>query len=123
VGATTTHGNAGYLTFYRNYSSSVFAPPAVAGSTAAQTGNMGADGDGAEDVAALTLFRHGNYDTVYAATEWDPSNDVRTLPSSLYRAGRPDWWPSGTPWPWVGPDLDPMVGTLPAKDRSDRMPP
>ena len=164
VGATTTHGNAGYLTFYRNYSSSVFAPPAVAGSTATQTGNitalefpsgdlgmnvlgcvlgtdgvtavydgtsssqaciyeLGADGDGTNDVAATTLFRHGNYDTVNADTVWDPSSDVRTLPPSLYRGSRPGWWPSGTPWPWVGPDLDPMVGHLPAKDRSDQMQP
>ena len=164
VGATTTHGNAGYLTFYRNYSSSVFAPPAVAGSDVTQTGNiaalefpsgdlgmnvlgcvlgtegvstvydgtsssqaciyeLGADGDGTNDVAATTLFRHGNYDTVNAATQWDSSSDVRTLPPSLYRSARPGWWPSGTPWPWAGPDLDPMVGTLPAKDRSDRMSP
>ncbi len=162
VGATTTHGNAGYLTFYRNYSSSVFAPPAVAGSTATQTGNiaalefpsgdlgmnvlgcvlgtegvstvydgysssaaciyeLGADGAGASDVAATPLFRHGNYDTVNATTQWDPTSDVRTLPPSLYRPARPNWWPSGTPWPWLGPDLDPMVGALPAKDRSDQM--
>ncbi len=40
MGATTTHGNAGYLTFFRNYSSSVFAPPAVWGSTEPQTGNI-----------------------------------------------------------------------------------
>ena len=33
MGATTTHGNAGYLTFFRNYASSQFAPPAVFGST------------------------------------------------------------------------------------------
>ena len=40
MGATITHGNAGYLTFFRNYSSSQFAPPAVANSTAKQTGNI-----------------------------------------------------------------------------------
>ena len=26
MGATTTHGNAGYLTYFRNYASSQFAP-------------------------------------------------------------------------------------------------
>lgn len=52
---------------------------------------------------------------------WDPGHDVRTLPASLYRRGRPGWWPEGTPWPWAGPDLDPMVGALPAKARSDTM--
>jgi hypothetical protein len=40
MGATCTHGNAGYLTYFRNYSSSQFAAPAVAGSTAKQTGNI-----------------------------------------------------------------------------------
>jgi hypothetical protein len=42
VGATITHGNAGYMTFFRNYSSSQFAPPAVFGSSASQTGNVAA---------------------------------------------------------------------------------
>src|SRR5512137_2720261 len=42
MGATITHGNAGYLSFFRNYSSSQFAPPAVANSTVKQTGNVAA---------------------------------------------------------------------------------
>jgi len=163
MGATNTHGNAGFLTFYRNYASSRFAPPAVYGSTAAQTGNvaaiqldggdvgmnalgnvlgtsawsttydahdsgpfaifqLGAGGAGAADVAATSLFRHGNYDTVHGATMWDPSTPARSLPDSLYRVGRPGWWPPASPWPWVGPDLVPRVGTLPAKARSDANP-
>jgi hypothetical protein len=40
MGATRTHGTAGYLAYFRNYASSQFAPPPVAGSTAAQTGNI-----------------------------------------------------------------------------------
>jgi len=40
MGATITHGNAGYLTYFRNYASSQFASPAVVGSTAVQTGNI-----------------------------------------------------------------------------------
>ena len=161
MGATTTHGNAGYLTFFRNYSSSVFAPPAVWGSTEPQTGNItvlqlqGGDigmnavgnvfgtagvstayetydggeaaiyrfdgGSGASDVVVTSMYRHGNYDTVNDATMWDPDNDVRTLPASLYLGAQPGWWPAGTAWPWVGPDLDPMIGVLPAKARSDAM--
>jgi hypothetical protein len=161
VGASNTHGNAGYLTYFRNYASSVFAPPAVYGSTAAQTGNvaavefdggdigmnvvgnvlgkagvstaydaydanayaiyqLGAQGAGAADVAATSLFRTGNYDAVHGQTVW--STSARTLPASLYLSARPAWWPAGTPWPWVGPDLSPMIGTLPAKARSDAMP-
>jgi hypothetical protein len=158
MGATITHGNAGYLTFFRNHASSQFAPPAVVGSTAAQTGNVAAlefdQGDigmnvvgnvlgaagvsaayesydagdfsiyllgGAGDVSATSLYRHGNHDAVHGAVVWDPAVADHTLPSSLYLSGTPGWWPAGLAWPWAGPDLVPMVGTLPAKQRSDGM--
>ena len=160
MGATITHGNAGYLTFFRNFSSSQFAPPAVVGSTATQTGNITAlqfqTGDigmnvlgnvlgtiglstvydgydsnaksifslgGASDVSATSLYRHGNYDTVHDDVLWDSSHPVHTLPPSLYLPAKPAWWPATTPWPWVGPDKTPMVGTLPAKSRSDQLAP
>jgi hypothetical protein len=163
MGATNTHGNAGYLTFFRNYSSSQFAPPAVVGSSGPQTGNvtalelsggdvamnalgnvfgtdgasttydaydsgpvsiyeLGDNGAGATDIAATSLFRTGNYDYVNRATTWDPTTSSHVLPDSLYTCSRPRWWPAGTAWPWVGPDRDPMIGTLPAKDRSDHLP-
>jgi hypothetical protein len=163
MGATITHGNAGYLTYFRNYASSQFAPPAVWGSTAVQTGNvtalqfeagvvgmnvlgnvlgtdgvssvyeaydsdafaifqLGRGGDGPNDVAARTLYRHGNYDTVNQAVSWSDGNDNRELPASLYRVAKPAWWPAGVVGPWVGPDLSPMLGALPAKLRSDAMP-
>ena len=51
VGATVTHGNAGYLTFFRNYSSSQFAAPPVAGFSGTQTGNIEA-----------LQFQHGDLD-------------------------------------------------------------
>lgn len=162
MGATRTHGNAGYLTFFRNYASSRFASPAVVGSTASQSGNVtalqfdggdvgmnvlgnvlgtagwsttydahdsgsfaiyqiGAGGGGAADVAFTSLFRHANFDTVSNAVVWDPATTSRTLPSSLYLGARPGWWPDAVPWPWAGPDLSPMVGALPAKQRSDAM--
>lgn len=155
VGATTTHGNAGFLTFYRDYSSSQFAPPAVAGSTAEQTGNVTAielpDGDvgmnvvgcvlgaegvselydgrnsstpsiyslgGEDDVATTTLFRHANWDAVTGDVVYDPACAVRELPPSLYLSARPGFWPADLAWPWVGPDLTPRVGTLPAQART-----
>ena len=166
MGATTTHGNAGYMTFFRNYSSSQFAPPAVYGSTDLQNGNVTAldfpKGDIAmtvignvfgsasagdlrtaavssvyvgtgssassivlvdskTDVAYTSLVWHGNYDTVNKAVMWSPSIAARTLPASLYRAGKPAWWPAANPWPWSGSDQTPMVGTLPAKARSDAL--
>jgi hypothetical protein len=55
-------------------------------------------------------------------TMWDPSNSDHTLPASFYLHAKPTWWPAGSPWPWVGPDVMPMVGTLPAKARYDAMP-
>jgi hypothetical protein len=176
MGATITHGNAGYLAYFRNYASSQFAPPAVFGSTGGQSGNITAlqfdagdvdmtvvgnllgsaaatnlgtaplsavltgtgpdtpsiyevgdnashNGAGMADVAYTSLWAHGNYDTVGNAVVWNPSIATRALPPSLYLAGRPAWWPTGSPWPWVGPDLAPMVGTLPAKARSDSLGP
>ncbi len=159
VGATTTHGNAGYLTFYRNHASSRFAPPAVYGSTVTQDGNVTAiqvpDADVGMNVlgnvlgeagwstvyeatdtssraiyrlgsaggqSGATIYRHGNHDAVSGATLWIAGNPARTLPASLYLATRPGWWPDAVPWPWAGPDLAPMVGTLPARARSDAMP-
>jgi hypothetical protein len=174
MGATITHGNAGYLTYFRNYASSQFAAPAVYGSTGAQTGNITAlqldagdvdmtvvgnvlgsatatdlgtapvsatyigtgpdtpsilelgdnanhDGVGMADVAYTSLWWHGNYDTVNHAVMWNPSIAARTLPPSLYLSGKPAWWPAGSAWPWAGADLSPMVGTLPAKSRSDAL--
>ena len=52
----------------------------------------------------------------------DPDGELAgvdaSAPASLYYAHKPGWWPSGAAWPWVGPDLTPMVGSLPAKSRS-----
>jgi hypothetical protein len=159
MGASITHGNAGYLTYFRNFASSRFAPPPVFGSTAAQTGNvtalqfdggvlginvvgnvlgaagisttyqahdsgpraiyqLGAGGAGAADVAATSLVRQGNFDVVSNRTVWSPANLERPLPASLCLRARPGWWPAGSPWPWAGPDLSPMVGVLPAKERA-----
>jgi len=83
---------------------------------------LGSSGGGASDVAATTLFRHGNYDDVNHAVSWDPRTESRSLPPSLYRMAAPGFWPARAPWPWAGSDLSPMVGALPAKVRADGMP-
>jgi len=164
--ASTTHGNSGYLTYFRNYASSQYAPPPVAGSTAKQTGNIlaiGFDpgdlnmtvignvlgssaatdlgtapvsntymcfGDGGAciyyfgnntDISYTSLWSHGNYDTVTPGVVWNPKITTHVMPASLYLAAKPAWWPSGSAWPWAGSDLTPMVGTLPAKARSDSL--
>ncbi len=191
LGASTTHGNAGYLTYYRNYASSQpspskasqptssivwsqpFAPqygnvgalqldspdiditaignvfgstsngslglPADLGTTSAGQGqpaassqayNLGSSGPAIylvdpTSVTWSSIWLHGNFDTVNGKTMWNASTltanlpmSTRTLPASLYYAARPGWWPAATPWPWVGPDLAPMVGSLPAQTRS-----
>jgi hypothetical protein len=168
VGASTTHGNGGYLTYFRNYISSQQAPDPIVWSLPSlpQTGNVTAlqfdnsdhhmtvignvlgsttddtlgvptslgtanvsevymayeDGRpsifalGAEsDVSVTTLWWHGNFDTVNGETRWNPDISMRTLPPSLYYGSRPGWWPAGAAWPWTGPDVVPMVGTLQAQ--------
>ena len=170
MAAAATHGNAGYLTFFRNYSSSQFASPPVVGSTAKQTGNINAigfgtgdinmtivgnvlgssaatdlgtatvsntyicaagndspciylfsDNGGTTDVSYTSAWIHGNYDTVNKAVVWNPSITAHQLPASLYLAAKPAWWPAANAWPWAGSDLTPMIGTLPAKARSDSL--
>jgi hypothetical protein len=189
--ATNTHGNAGYLTYFRNYASSQLAPSQagqpqsaivwsqpfvpqyanvasltfsngdvkmtvvgnVFGSTSEASLNLPADlgttgmsqsgppatsqvyvGDDSvlailninqSDVAWTSLWLHGNFDTVNKKVMWNASPltnnlpaSARTLPASLYYSSKPAWWPAGTAWPWAGSDLSPMVGTLPAHDRS-----
>ncbi|HXI51254.1 MAG TPA: glycosyl hydrolase family 28-related protein, partial [Candidatus Saccharimonadales bacterium] len=76
-------------------------------------GSSGPDGDGnVED----TLLRHGNFDYVHRETLWDPNIAERNLPASLYLSARPRWWGS-LPWPVIGPDLNPIVSSLPARER------
>jgi hypothetical protein len=53
----------------------------------------------------------------------NPMVSVMELPASLYLGQKPSFFPSGTPWPWTGPDLEPRVGTLPAKARADALSP
>jgi hypothetical protein len=193
IGATTTHGNAGYLTFFRNYASSQsspsnpsqpssaiiwsqpFAPqygnvtsldfPAtdikmtVIGNTLGSTSDtsLGLPADlettasteggpattskvyiaavnaggpailstDQSDVVWTSLWMTGNFDTVNKKTMWNASpmttslpTSTESLPSSLYLAAQPAWWPAGEAWPWVGPDVSPKVNSLPAQQLS-----
>jgi hypothetical protein len=85
--------------------------------------NAGHNGVGKADVAYTSLWWHANYDTVTPGVVYNPSITTKTLPGSLYLPGKPAWWPAGTAWPWAGSDLSPMVGSLPAKARSDSIGP
>jgi hypothetical protein len=109
VGATITHGNAGYLTYLRNYSSSQFASPPVWGSTAAQTGNVTAiqfqDGDINMNVlgnvlgtaAVSTAYEVYNDSSVSSIFELgSTASDVSV--TSLLRHGNYDYVTKSTIW-------------------------
>lgn len=75
------------------------------------TNNGSSDGK-----SAATILRHGNYDTVSASVIWDPAIADHTIPASLYLDSQPLWW-IDVPWPAIGPDLNPMIGNIPARVR------
>jgi hypothetical protein len=76
-----------------------------------------------------TLLRHANFDYVTNSIKY--CNDVgepgcqggdasHTLPASLYLSAKPSWWGS-LPWPAIGPDVNPMNGTIPAQIRFNQI--
>jgi hypothetical protein len=67
---------------------------------------------------AATILRHGNFDYASNAVRWDPKVARKDLPPSLYLAARPAFF-GDLPWPFVDPQRQPMVATLPAKARFD----
>jgi hypothetical protein len=64
-----------------------------------------------------TLLRHGNWDAVNNAVVWDANIPDHTIPNSLYLTQRPTCWDADLAWPPIGPDLNPMVGMIPAQRR------
>jgi hypothetical protein len=91
-------------------------------------------GDGVPNDANVgrTLLMWGNYDTVTKAVRWcgnssspgwsstcgstseiptnissysNPVPSSTQLPPSFYLNTKPSWWPSGKPWPAIGPDV------------------
>jgi hypothetical protein len=65
-----------------------------------------------------TILRHGNFDYFNNSVVWDPVISTRTLPPSLYLTQKPAFFGSEA-WPFVETGRTPMVGVLPAKQRSD----
>ena len=63
-----------------------------------------------------TSFKHGNYDFASGSIIWDTSIPDHNLPNSLYLTAKPSFF-GNLPWPMIGPDLSPLVGKLPAKER------
>jgi len=78
-------------------------------------GYSSAGGSYSDSQSFSTAIRHGNFNYVSDAVDnWADSDHV--LPLSMYYASKPAFFGSCA-WPPVGPDVNPMVGTLPAKDR------
>ncbi|MBK9519497.1 MAG: hypothetical protein IPO09_19615 [Anaeromyxobacter sp.] len=167
IGSDSTHGNAGWQTFFRNHATGmngtvrrtlnvravgidgfnrehtvvgnvllqpglvVNRTPAVFLSTSRASGGaaavyrvgssaMGGPYEAFDDGTALRLLlRHGNFDHVTGAIEWDPRL-TRDLPPSLYRSAKPAFF-GDEPWPFVDPLRRPMVGVLPARKRFEAM--
>lgn len=82
--------------------------------------NWGYRSDGAttssEPTLKNTVLPHGNYDYFNQFTVWDSSIPDHSLPNSYYLTSKPSFYGS-LPWPSIGPDLSPMVGSLPAERR------
>ncbi len=96
-------------------------------------GQPGCSSHGAFDPqVGAYLMRWGNWDVVTNGTRWcGNSSDTgwsttcsgtsevpaglpsyanavpstETLPTSFYNASKPNWWPSASPWPPIGPDI------------------
>jgi hypothetical protein len=75
------------------------------------------DSSGPDDpLVESTLLRHGNFDYVTGTTLWDPAIENHDIPASYYLQSKPAFF-GALPWPAIGPDLEPLVGALPAKIR------
>lgn len=70
-----------------------------------------------QDVFATTLL-HGNFDYFNNETIWDPTISNQTLLDSYYLTEKPSFF-GDLPWPPIGPDVNPMVNNIPAKERFD----
>ncbi|HLK83026.1 MAG TPA: FG-GAP-like repeat-containing protein [Xanthobacteraceae bacterium] len=70
---------------------------------------------------AQTVLRHGNFDYVTNAVNWDPTISNHSLPNSFYLPQRPAFFNAapGYTWPWVDPLGATKIYTLPAKARYD----
>ncbi len=75
--------------------------------------SLGHDGD---PKVAQTLLRHGNYDFISKQTQWDPNIANHQLVPSLFLTTKPAYF-GKLPWPPIGPDANPLVTSIPARER------
>jgi hypothetical protein len=123
MGATVTHGNAGYLTFFRNYASSVFASPSVAGSNTPRGNNIttlelqGTDvgmnvvGNvlGTASVTQLyDQYTSSQPPSIYELGEGiNGTGQSSTVVQTLLRIGNYDYFHQATEWDASGPQTLP----------------
>jgi hypothetical protein len=69
---------------------------------------------------APTVLRHGNFDYVTGSVVADARVPAIELPASMYLMDRPSFFGDRV-WPWVEARKSPMVRSLPAKERFDRI--
>ena len=74
-----------------------------------------------DNKVAPTLLRTGNFDFVSKQTQWDSNIPNHTLPASLYLTSKPAFL-GKLPWPLFGPDANPMISSLPARERFLKIP-
>jgi hypothetical protein len=114
---------------FMNIIGNVVGGPESAGGTVLANGNCepqeptffrfgcsGQPGSYADSQSRSTAILHGNYDyTTAGVAAWDGGSD-HALASSFYYSSKPAFF-GKCAWPAIGPDLNPLVGTLPAKAR------
>jgi len=109
-------GTPSYSTLYE--SSPIVTPGAnVHGAVVFNLGYFDSnDTNNPDPLTVTSLTRDGNYDyATMTATNW--TDTPQTIPTSLYLTSKPAWWSNSVPWPSIGSDLTPMVGTIPAQLR------
>ena len=115
--------------YYNNLVGNVIGQPGDTGERFAKTGISGRTlasyrfgfecpgcGTVTDPKVEQTTLVSGNYDYIGKGVIWDETSG-HVLPSSLYLTTRPSFWPASLPWPAFGPDLNPMVGVIPAELR------
>jgi hypothetical protein len=120
--------------YFMNAIGNVFGHEGIKGVVEPQTSNYGQktvwhlgyktpSGGGAPDdpKTGQTLLRHANLDFISKQIQWDPAIASRTLPSSLYLSAKPAFF-GNTPWPAIGPDVNPVYNSIPARDRFLKLP-
>lgn len=64
-----------------------------------------------------SIIRHGNWDAVTRSVNFETSISDHVIPSSYFYTAKPSFWGVNFPWPSIGSDLNPQIGTTPAHRR------